>query len=151
MSGGLSNTFENALLQLILANQAAANVGNTAGLQPSSVAGSVYASLHTATLTGASTQSTSEAAYTSYARVAIARTTGAWTFTGSSPTTGENSGAVTFPAATGGSETETYAAIGTAASGTGEILWWGPLTSSLAVSSGITPSFAINALQALML
>jgi hypothetical protein len=104
---------------------------------------SLYVSLHTANPGATGNQTTSEAAYTSYARVAVARTSGGWAITGE---TISNVAAVTFPAATGGTETETYAGIGTLTTGTGNLLWFGALTTPLAVSSGITPSFAIGAL-----
>lgn len=147
MSGGMSSTAESDALKLFFQNTNWANVGDATGLRGSTTAGSFYAELSTGTLTASSTQSTTEAVYTSYARVAIARSSGGWTITGSAPTIAENAAAVTFPACTGGSETETYASIGRDSSSTGEVIGWGPLTASLAVSSGITPSFAINALQ----
>ena len=103
----------------------------------------IYVSLHTADPTAAGNQTSSEAAYTSYARVAVARTTGGWSLSGQ---TISNVAAINFPACTGGSETETFVGVGTASSGTGALLWAGPLTASLAVSNGITPSFAIGAL-----
>lgn len=103
----------------------------------------LYVSLHTANPGATGNQTTSEAAYTSYARVAVARTSSGWAITGE---TISNVAAVTFPAATGGSESETYAGVGTLATGSGNLLWFGALTSPLAVSSGITPSFAIGAL-----
>lgn len=143
----LGNTSQTALVTLLFNNTAMANVGNTGGLQPSSAAGSFYISLHTANPGTTGTQTTSEAAYTSYARVAVARSSGGWTVTGNQPCIAENAAATTFPAATGGTETETYFGIGTASSGTGQLLISAALSSSLAVSSGITPSFAIDALQ----
>jgi hypothetical protein len=103
----------------------------------------LYVSLHTADPTAAGTQSSNEAAYTGYARVAVARTSGGWSI---SSETISNVAAINFPLATGGSETETYVGVGTAASGAGVLLWAGPLTSGLAVSNGITPSFAAGAL-----
>jgi hypothetical protein len=66
------------------------------------------------------------------------------------PTTAENVAAITFPACTGGSETETWFSVGVAVSGATVALFQGPLTSSLAVSSGITSSFAIDALTCTM-
>jgi len=145
MSGRLANTAQSDLMKLLFQNTAWANVGNAGGLLGSSVAGSFYVSLHTADPGAAGSQTTSEAAYTSYARVAVARSTGGWTVSGSSPTSVTNAAAVTFPAATGGSETETWFTVGRDSSAAGEALFQGPLTSSLAVSSGITPSFAIGA------
>lgn len=140
----LSTTFSTALLNLILKNVAAANVGDTSGLQPSGTTGNLYIALHTASPAVGGTQTTNEAAYTSYARVAVVRSGTGWTVAGNAYS---NAAAITFPACTGGSETETYFSVGTAASGTGEVLLFGALTSSLAVSNGITPSFAIGQLS----
>jgi hypothetical protein len=103
----------------------------------------LFVSLHTADPTAAGTQSSNEAAYTGYARVAVARTSGGWSI---SNETISNVAAINFPACTGGSETETFVGVGTVTSGAGVLLWAGPLASGLAVSNGITPSFAIGAL-----
>ena len=145
MSTGMSNSGESDLLKLLFQNTNFANMGDATGVRGSGTAGSYYFALHTANPGQTGTQSTSEAAYTSYARVAVARSSGGFTVTGSNPTTAENAAAVTFPACTGSSETETYFSEGQETSGAGEIYFYGALTSSLAVSSGITPSFAINA------
>ena len=142
----LSDTAESDLLKLLFQNTSWANVGNAGGILQSTVAGSFYIGLATATLSDTSTQSTSEAAYTSYARQAVARSSSGWTLSGTTPTQMANTAAITFPACTGGSETETYFVVGRDSSSTGEVIYWGALTSSLAVSSGITPSFAIGAL-----
>lgn len=147
----LGNTAESDLLKLLLQNTNWANLGDATGVRGSSTAGSLFVSLHTATLTGSSSQNTSEAAYAGYARVAIARSSGGWTVSGSAPTSGTNAAATTFGACTGGSETETNFCVGRDTSAAGEMLWFGALTSSLAVSSGITPSFAIGALTVTML
>jgi hypothetical protein len=115
----------------------------TLALNSASPATNLYVSLHTASPGASGNQTTSEAAYTSYARVAVARSGSGWTATSESMA---NVAAVTFPTATGGTETETYVGIGTASSSTGVLLWFGALTSSLAVSNGITPAFAIGQL-----
>lgn len=146
-----SNGAENDLTALIFQNTAAANIGNTGGLQPSSAAGSFYIALHTANPGATGTQSTSEAAYTGYARVAVARSSAGFTVTGNQPASVSNAAAVTFPACTGGSETETYFSIGYQSSGATRILVSGALTTSLAVSNGITPAFAIGQLIATLL
>lgn len=142
----LSNSAESDLLILLFQNTAWANMGNTGGLQPSSVAGNFYISLHTASPGQSGTQSTSEAAYTSYARVAVARSSGGWTVGGSDPTYAENAAAITFPQSGSGPEVETYFALGSQSSGATEVLWFGALTSSLTVNNLITPSFAIDQL-----
>ena len=75
----MSDVSEAALLDLLFLNTAWANVGNVAGLQPSGVAGSFYVALHTADPGDAGDQTTSEVAYTGYARVAVARSGAGWT------------------------------------------------------------------------
>jgi hypothetical protein len=46
---------------------------------------------------------------------------------------------VGFPAGTGGTGTATHFAVGTAASGTGKILFSGTISPSIVCGSGITP------------
>ncbi len=139
-----TNVFENGLLSLIFENANYANVGDATGLRGSSTAGVFYISLHTANPNETGDQTTSAAAYTSYARVSVARSTAGWTVASG---VADNDAAINFPAATGGSETETHFGIGSDSSGAGNLFMWGALTSSLAVSNGITPSFAIGALD----
>lgn len=139
-----TNVFENGLLSLIFENANYANVGDPTGLRGSTTAGVFYISLHTSNPNETGTQTTGEAAYTSYARVSVARSTAGWTVASG---VADNDGAINFPQATGGSETETHFGIGSDTSGTGNLFLWGALTSGLAVSSGITPSFAAGALD----
>lgn len=144
----VGNTFSLALVNHILNNTAVANVGDTSGLQPSATAGNLYISLHTADPASAGSQSTNETTYTGYARVAVSRASGSWTTAnGASNATFSNTAAVTFGTNTAGTPTLAYFAIGTAASGAGEILFTGALTSSLVMSTGITPSFAAGQLS----
>jgi len=100
-----------------------------------------YLALHTADPGEAGSQTTSEATYTSYARVAIS--TSGWTDGGSSFS---NTALVQFPQCTGGTNTITHVSIGTASSGAGQILYSGALNSSLSVSNLIQPQFAALAL-----
>jgi hypothetical protein len=139
-----TKAFEKALLKRYFNNTDHANVGDAAGIQNSAAAGSFYISLHTADPGEAGSQTTSEATYTSYARVAVARSGAGWTISGGNAS---NAAAVNFPAATGGSNTITHFGIGSDSSGAGNLFFKGALTSSLAVSSGITPSFAIGELD----
>lgn len=131
----MSNTAETAFLNLIFANTDFANIGDATGLRGSSTAGSLYLSLHTADPGEAGSQTTSEATYTSYARVAVNRTTG-FSVSGNSATL---AALTSFPACTGGSNTITYFGIGTDSSGAGTLLFSGALNASLSVSSGVTP------------
>jgi hypothetical protein len=134
------NTFENDLLKLIFNATAIANIADNASASPLT---NVYVSLHTGDPGEAGNQTTNECAYGSYARVAVARTAGGWTVT---TNTAVNTALVQFPECTSGSETITYCAIGTDASGTGKILYSGALTASRSVSSGIQPQFAASGL-----
>jgi len=85
----------------------------------------------------AGNQTTNEAAYTGYARVAVARTAGGWTV---STNTVTPVAAITFPIAIAGSETETHAGLGKSVSGAGELFFCGAITPSIPVSTGIIPS-----------
>ena len=128
-----SATFDNDLLKLIFNGTAISNMADNAATSPVT---NLYVSLHTANPGTASDQTTSEATYTSYARVAVARTTGGWTVTGGSVSP---AAIISFPAATGGSNTITYFAVGTASTGAGKILYAGTVTPNIIVSSGVTP------------
>lgn len=139
-----TNAMETAILQLYFNNTDHANVGDAAGIQNSATAGSFYISLHTADPGETGTQTTSEATYTSYARVAVARSGAGWTVTGGNAS---NAAAVNFPAATGGTNSITHFGIGSDLSGAGNLFFKGALDNPLAVSSGITPSFAIGELD----
>ena len=139
-----TDVLETELLELLFENGDFDNIGDATGIQGSAAPGSFEISLHTGTLTDASTQTTSEAAYTSYARATVARSSAQWTVTSG---TASNDAAITFPQATGGSETETDFGIGTAVAAVEELWIYGALTSSLAVSNGITPEFAIGDLD----
>jgi len=141
-----SDTLEAGILNLLFKNTTFAGVGDATGLVGSTSAGNLYISLHTADPTDAGSQTSSEASYTSYARVAVARSGSGWSVSGTSPTTVTNVATISFPACTGGSSTVTYFGVGANSSGAGQLLFSGALTSSLAVSNGITPSFAASAL-----
>ena len=140
-----SNAAENAIRLHLFQNLDYANIGDVTGLRSSTAAGVFYVGLHTADPGEAGTQSTSEIAYTGYARVSVARTSGGWTVSGN---TVSNTAAVNFPACTAGSGTATHFSIGTNASGAGNLLLSGALTGSLAISAGITPAFSASQLQA---
>jgi len=131
-----TDAFVQALEDLIFQNVALANIGTVAGLQPSSSAGSLYLSLHTASPGTTGNQATNEVSYTGYARVAVARSSAGWT---RSADVTSLFATANFPQCTGGSATATYAGIGTDSSGNGHLLYYGAITPSLAISNGITP------------
>lgn len=116
-------------LALLFTNVAWPNVGDLTGLLPSGTSGNFYVSLHTADPGPTGDQGTSEAAYAGYARVAIGRALGNWII--ATPQV-SNQNAVLFPACTsGGPEVETYFGLGTSLTGTGNLIYWGPLSDSV--------------------
>lgn len=134
-----STTFRSSIASLIFTATAIANIADNAASSPIT---NIYISLHESDPVSGN-QTTGEGNYTSYARVAVARTTSGWTDTAGVVT---NDALITFPACTGGSDTITHVGTGTASSGTGVLIVPGSTTASLAVSSGITPQFAISGL-----
>jgi hypothetical protein len=137
-----TNTFENKILSLYLENVDAADIGDAAGLQNSAAAGSLYVSLHTADPAETGDQTTNESAYTNYARQAVARSAAGWTVASG---TGDNDAIISFPACGGTGSTITHFGLGSVVSGAGSRDMNG--TSALTVSTGITPQFAIGALD----
>lgn len=134
-----TNAWENALLLLLFENTNVANIGDATGLRGSSTAGNLYVSLHTSDPGEAGDQTTNEVAYTSYARVAVARTSSGWTITGNAAALDAD---VTFPAGTGGSGTATNWGLGTASSGAGFLLYKGAISPNIVCGDGVTPQLA---------
>jgi hypothetical protein len=139
-----TDVFENGLLSLIFENANYANVGDATGLRGSSTAGVFYISLHTSDAGETGSQNTNETTYTNYVRVSVARSTAGWSVASG---VADNDAVITF--ATGGASgaTLTNFGIGSDSSGAGNLFLKGALSASLAVSSGITPSFAAGALD----
>lgn len=137
-----TNVFENGLLSLIFENANYANVGDATGLRGSTTAGVFYISLHTADPTETGTQTSSETAYTNYARISVARSTAGWTVTNG---VADNDAAITFAACGASGSTITHFGVGSDVSGAGNLFLKG--TSSLVVSTGVTPQFAAGALD----
>lgn len=127
------NTFENDWLRLVFNATAIANMADNAGSSPLT---NLYVSLHTADPGEAGDQTTSETTYTSYDRVAVARTSGGWAVTANSVSPAAN---IDFPQCTGGTATITHFAVGTAASGAGKILYKGTVTPNISVANGVIP------------
>jgi hypothetical protein len=135
-----SDDWENGLLLLLFNNTNFATVGDATGLRGSSTAGSLYLSLHTADPDEAGDQTTNETSYTSYARVAVARSGAGFTVTGNSVVLAAEA---SFPACTGGTATITHFGLGTESSGAGVLLYKGAVTPNIAVASGVTPKLTV--------
>ena len=130
----------NDLLKLLFNGTAIANIADNAAASPLT---SLYLGLHTADPTAAGSQTSSEATYTNYARVAVVRTTGGWTVAANVVS---NAALVQFPQCGASGNTVTHVSLGTASSGAGKILYVGALNASLAVANLIQPQFAIGQL-----
>lgn len=137
-----SNTFENDYLKLIFNNVGIGTIGDATGLPPSASAGNFYFTLHTADPGEAGNQSTSEAAYSGYARVAVPRTTGGFVVAGNTVTPANNIAFGTCTANPG--NPITHFGIGTSASGVGKLLYSGAFSSPAALAVNMTPTIDVS-------
>lgn len=126
-----SNALENSLLLLFFNATAIANIADNAASSPATT---ITVALHTADPGEGGTMATSEATYTSYARQTVARTSGGWTVTGNSASPVAN---ITFPLATGGSETLTHFSVGTGVSN--NLMYSGTLSPNIVVTTSVQP------------
>lgn len=141
---GLTTAFKTDVLEHLLQNATIPGVGDGTGLRGSTVAGSFYISLHTADPGAAGSQTTSEATYGDYARVAVVRSASGWTVVDEE---GDNAALITFPTAASGTNTITHFGLGTDSSGAGTLVGSGSLDSPLSVVTGVAPFFAIGDLN----
>jgi hypothetical protein len=132
----------NKILALIFNATAWADIAENDSSSPLT---NLYLSLHTASPGVGNSQTNNEAAYTNYARVAVVRTTSGWEVPSGGAT--QNAALIQFPQCGASGATITHAAIGTAASGGGTVLYQGALNSSRVVADGTTPQFAAGAVD----
>lgn len=132
----IADATENAILDLVFRATAWANYADNAGTSPET---NIVVALHTADPTDSGNQSSSEAAYTSYARVNVARSTG-WDAASGGSTSPAS--AISFPAGTGGSGTVTYFSTGKSGGGATAILWSGTVTPNIVTGDGVTPQLS---------
>lgn len=128
-----SDTFENDFLKLIFNGTAISNIADNAASSPLT---DLYVSLHTGDPGENGNQTTNETSYTSYARVAVARSNAGWTVTNDSVSP---AAAISFAECTGGTATLTHFGIGTASTSTGKLLYKGSISPTIAVATGVTP------------
>ena len=131
-----SNSAETAIMKLIFQAVAWGNMADNAVVTPQT---NHAMSLHTADPGDAGTGATSEATYTSYARVNVARSTGGWTESAGAVTP---VAAITFPAATGGASTITHCAAGMTGGGASVLHMRGTVTPNISVSNPTQPSLS---------
>lgn len=129
----ISNTSENAILDLIFSATTWANYAINATSSPET---NIIVALATADPGEAGTQSTSETTYTSYARVNVARSNG---WNASSGGSVSPAATIAFAAGTGGSGTVTHFTTGKSGGGASTILFSGTVTPNIVVGNAITP------------
>jgi hypothetical protein len=133
----ISDVTSQAILNLVYSATTWANYAINASASPET---NIVVQLHTADPGDAGTGSTSEAAYTSYARVNVARSTG---WSASTTTTGaatvSPAATISFPAGTGGSGTVTHFSTGKSGGGASALLWSGTVTPNIVTGNGVTP------------
>jgi hypothetical protein len=134
----IGDTTENALMLLIFNATAWGNYADNAATTPQT---NVHCALHTADPGDAGTMSTSEATYTSYARVNVARTSGGWTVTNNSVSPAAT---IAFAAGTGGSGTVSYFSTGKTGGGATAILFSGTVTPNIVTGNGVTPQLSTS-------
>jgi hypothetical protein len=132
----IANATENALLLLIFNATAWANYADNAASSPQT---NIHVSGHTADPGEAGDATTSEIAYTSYARINVARTGGGWTVTANSVSPAAE---IAFPAGTGGSGTMTHFATEKTGGGAAAILFSGTVTPNIVTGNGVTPKLS---------
>jgi hypothetical protein len=126
------NTFENDVLKLIFNATAIADLAMDDSTSPATT---LTVALHTADPGEAGDQTTSETAYTGYARVAVARTTGGWTVTNNSVSPVANIDFGECTASPGAAIT--HFSVGT---GTGnKLLYKGTVTPNVTMAVGVIP------------
>lgn len=137
-----TNAVETALLELIFKGTTWANVADNAASSPLT---SFYISLHTANPADTGDQTTSETAYTGYARVQVTRDGTGWTVTNNAAV---NAAQITFGQCTASPGSDlTYVGLGTASSGAGRLLLSNPLDSAVTMQAGTVPIFSAGELE----
>jgi hypothetical protein len=134
---GKSDYLEAGFLKMIFNGTALANIMDNAVAAPLT---NLYVSLHTADPTDAGLQNSSEAAYTGYARIAVARTAGAWLVSGANPTQVSPVANIDFGQCTAVPGAPiTHFGIGIAASGATSLLYAGTVTPNVTIAVGVIP------------
>lgn len=126
------NTYEDDILKLIFNATPIADLADNDATSPATT---LTVALHTADPGEAGTQATNETAYTGYARVAVARTTGGWAVSGGSVSPVANIDFGECTAAPGGAIT--HASVGTGVAN--KLLYSGTVTPNITMAVGVIP------------
>jgi hypothetical protein len=125
-----SDGLENSWLLLYFTATAIANIADNAASVPAT---NIFISLHTADPGEGGNQTSNECAYTGYARIAVVRTSGGWTVSGTNPTQAVNAALVQFAKSTGVADNTNaiYFGVGRSSSGAGTLDYSGVLGTAL--------------------
>ena len=126
------DTYENDILKLIFQ---AVTIADLAENDTTSPATTLTVALHTADPGEGGTQATSETAYTGYARVTVARTSGGWTVTNNSVSPAANIDFGECTASAGGAITHFSVGTGVAS----KLLYSGTVTPNITMAVGVIP------------
>lgn len=132
-----SNSLETDILELLFNATALADLAENDASTPAT---NLYLSLHTGDPGETGSQTTNECNYTSYARVAVARSGSGFTVSGDSCTLAANADFPNPGDATNLPQTATHFGVGTGSSGTGYLMYKGTVTPNIVIdSTGVTP------------
>lgn len=131
---GKSNAASNSLLALEFQGVSWPGIAQNIVATPNT---SLYLALHSADPTAGGNQSTSEIAYTGYARVPVVRTASGWAVANEAATI--VSPALFGAGIVGPAPTATFFSVGLAFSGPGEILYSGPIEPPILCGNAVQP------------
>lgn len=134
----LFNSAETALLSLLFNATTWANIAINATSSPLT---QLAMSLHTADPGEAGNLSTSEAAYSSYARALVNRDASGFTVSGDTVTPTAN---IDFVTGTGGGETVTHFGTGKTGGGAAQGIVSGTVTPNISTGNGVTPRLSTS-------
>ncbi|HEY6925150.1 MAG TPA: hypothetical protein VI653_16865 [Steroidobacteraceae bacterium] len=123
-----ASSFWSNVAQLVFNATSWTSIAQNIGTSPAT---QFYISLHNADPGIGGSQTTNETAYTNYARVAVNRTSGGFTVSGSNPVQITNAGGISFAQCGSTGDTLTYWGVGLASSGAGTLLASGPIGTGL--------------------
>lgn len=138
-----SAAFAGDILKLVFHATAIAGLADNDATSPLT---QLSVALHTADPGIGGNQSTSECAYTGYARLLVTRDASGWGIAGDDTTgwTVKPAALLAFGQCTAGSETATHASVGIAGSGATKILYRGAISPTIAISNTVTPELTTN-------
>lgn len=134
----ISDTTENAILNLIFSATAWANYADNAASSPQT---NIHTAMHTADPGDTGTMATSETSYTGYSRQNVGRSAGWSTASAGSVSPAAN---IQFGAWSSGTATLTHWSTGKTGGGSAAILFSGTVTPNIVVGTGVNPTLTTS-------